>query len=137
MSRSRRIMAVGVALIAPLLLLAYTATAAAAPVAVHIAIHFSSYGPAHVSVPRGRPVTFFIDNTDPIDHEWIVGTDAVHAAHRTGTEAHHGDRPTELSIPALETRSTTITFDQAGTLRFICHLPGHEAYGMTGVVDVH
>jgi hypothetical protein len=24
--------------------------------------------------------------------------------------------------------------DEAGTLRYICHLPGHEAYGMVGVL---
>ena len=43
---------------------------------------------------------------------------------------------TEVSIDALGTRTTTVTFDKAGTYTFICHLPGHEAYGMTGTVTV-
>ncbi len=29
-----------------------------------------------------------------------------------------------------------VTFDQPGEYAFICHLPGHEAYGMIGVVEV-
>ena len=43
-------------------------------------------------------------------------------------------RPTEVTIPAGETRRTTIVVDAAGTLTYVCHLPGHEAYGMTGVL---
>jgi uncharacterized cupredoxin-like copper-binding protein len=32
--------------------------------------------------------------------------------------------------------TTTITFDEAGGLDYICHLPGHEAYGMVGTLTV-
>jgi uncharacterized cupredoxin-like copper-binding protein len=31
---------------------------------------------------------------------------------------------------------TTITFDQPATWKYICHLPGHEAYGMVGVASI-
>lgn len=31
---------------------------------------------------------------------------------------------------------TTVTFSTAGTYLFICHLPGHEAYGMVGRIIV-
>ena len=41
-----------------------------------------------------------------------------------------------MSIPAGATRTTTVTFDTPGTYRYICHLPGHEAYGMVGTVVV-
>ena len=75
-------------------------------------------------------------NTDPIDHEWLVGDEAFHDRHRTGTEQHHGTRPTEVSLPAGETVTTTVTFQQPGEYRFICHLPGHEAYGMVGILRV-
>ena len=106
------------------------------PLVVPITIHFSRYEPVSVAVPVGRPVTFVITNTDPIDHEWIVGDAALHARHRTGTEATHGARPTEISIPALAERRTTVTFAAPGDQQFICHLPGHEAYGMVGMVLV-
>ena len=47
-------------------------------------------------MPAGVPVTFVLVNEDPIEHEWIVGDEASHARHRTGTEAHHGARPNEI-----------------------------------------
>jgi uncharacterized cupredoxin-like copper-binding protein len=106
------------------------------PIVIPITIHFSHYEPGAVSVPVGRPVTFVITNTDPIDHEWIVGDAALHERHRTGTEPVHNARPTEVSIPALAERRTTITFAATGQLQFICHLPAHEQYGMVGTVTV-
>jgi uncharacterized cupredoxin-like copper-binding protein len=106
------------------------------PVIVELSIHHSHFEPAAISVPAGRAVTFVIRNTDPIDHEWIVGDAAVHARHRTGTEPVHAARPTEVTIPALEERRTTVTFATPGGLSFICHLPGHEAYGMVGTLTV-
>jgi uncharacterized cupredoxin-like copper-binding protein len=103
---------------------------------VEITIRYSRFEPVEVTVPAGRPVTFVLRNEDPIDHEWIVGDAALHERHRTGTEPIHDSRPTEVTVPALETRTTTITFDRPGELSFICHLPGHEAYGMAGVLRV-
>ena len=107
------------------------------PIEVAITIHYSQFAPAVVRVPPGRAITFVITNTDPIDHEWIVGDAASHERHRTGTEPVHDARPTEISIPAGTTRRTTVTFAAAnGSEQFICHLPGHEAYGMVGTVVV-
>ena len=97
-------------------------------------IRYSHFEPSELSVPVGVPVTVVLRNHDMIDHEWILGDDAVHERHRTGTEPVHGARPTEVTIPAGETRRTTIVLDSAGALRYICHLPGHEAYGMVGVL---
>jgi uncharacterized cupredoxin-like copper-binding protein len=126
-------------LVAGLLLLAVaTATAGCAPssATVTITIHYSAFDRPALTVPAGVPVTFVLVNEDPIDHEWLIGDDVFHEAHRTGTHASHGDMPTELTIPALETVRTTITFDEPGTLAYICHLPQHEAYGMVGVLTV-
>ena len=106
------------------------------PRTVEIDIHYSHYSPDRVQVPLGVPVTFVIRNDDPIDHEWIVGDAAVHAYHRASAEALHSGDPTAVSVPALSTVRTTITFSTAGQLAFICHLPGHEAYGMVGWVTI-
>jgi len=103
---------------------------------VTITIHYSHFAPEAVLVPARTPVTFTLRNDDPIDHEWIVGSAEVHAAHRVGTEPVHETRPTEVTVPAFSTRVTTITFAQPGDLAYICHLPGHEAYGMRGLVRV-
>ncbi len=103
---------------------------------VEIDIRYSRFEPAAVSVPAGVPVTVVIRNGDPIDHEWIVGDDDVHARHRTGTEPAHAERPTEVSVPAGAAVTTIVAFAAAGTYAFICHLPGHEAYGMVGTLHV-
>jgi uncharacterized cupredoxin-like copper-binding protein len=99
-----------------------------------IRFHYSHFEPSVVSVPAGVPVTITLRNDDPIDHEWIIGTPEVHEIHRHGTEAVHAHRPTEVTVPALSTRVTTITFDAADDEAYICHLPGHEEYGMSGTL---
>jgi uncharacterized cupredoxin-like copper-binding protein len=109
---------------------------AAEPLRIEIRIHYSHYEPSAITVPAGQPVTFVLHNDDPIDHEWIVGDAALHERHRTGSEPVHNARPTEISIDALHEKRTTITFASPGTLTFVCHLPGHEAYGMTGTLVV-
>jgi uncharacterized cupredoxin-like copper-binding protein len=99
-----------------------------------IVIHYSHFVPASITVPVGAPVTFTLRNEDPIEHEWIVGSPDVHERHRTGTEPFHDQIPTEVTVPALESRTTTVTFELPGEYLYICHLPGHEAYGMVGRV---
>ncbi len=123
------------------LLLALVAVAASAcvpadastPVTVNIRIHYSKFEPASITVPAGVPVTYVIRNDDPIDHEWLVGDASFHVRHRTGTEAVHGDRPDEVSLPPLSVKTTTLTLP-AGTYTYICHFPLHEQYGMIGIV---
>ena len=103
---------------------------------VELRIHYSRFDPTELTVPLGVAVTFVLVNEDPIDHEWLIGDEAFHASHRDGTEAHHGARPDEVSIPALSTVETTLTFLEAGTIQYICHFPLHEAYGMVGTLTV-
>ena len=101
-----------------------------------IRMRYSAFSTTEVVATAGVPFTFVLVNADPIDHEWLVGDDAFHERHRTGTEPDHGSRATEVSVPAGTTRTTTVTFRDPGEYRFICHLPGHEAYGMVGIVRV-
>jgi plastocyanin len=101
---------------------------------VGIRIHYSRFDQTRIEVPAGVPITFILVNDDPIEHEWLIGDTAFHERHRTGTEPAHGDRPDEVSLPILSTRTTTLTFEKPGVYTFICHFPQHEAYGMVGVV---
>jgi uncharacterized cupredoxin-like copper-binding protein len=101
-----------------------------------IEMRYSRFLPGEITVPAGMPVTISLRNSDPIEHEWIVGTHDVHARHRTGTEPYHNERPDEVTVPAFDTRMTTLTFEHAGTYQYICHLPGHESYGMVGTLTV-
>jgi uncharacterized cupredoxin-like copper-binding protein len=108
----------------------------ATPRRVEIHIHYSHFEPSALTVRRGVAVTFVLINEDPIDHEWLIGDVAFHERHRHGTEAHHGARPNEVSVAALTTVETTLSFAQPGTLQYICHIPGHEAYGMVGTLTI-
>ena len=123
---------------AALLLLAGLAAGCtpAAATRVEIRIHYSHFEPTAIRVPHGVPITFVLISEDPIDHEWLLGDAAFHERHRTGTEAQHGARPNEISLPPLATIETTLTFDSPGTLQFICHFPAHEKYGMVGTLTV-
>ena len=124
------------AVVALLIAVATAAGCSAEPRTVTIAIHYSAFDPPALTVPTGVPVTFVLVNEDPIDHEWLIGDAGFHEAHRTGTHASHDAVPTEVTVPALETVTTTITFDDPATLEYICHLPRHEAYGMVGILTV-
>ena len=104
---------------------------------VHITIHYSSFAPDSLEVDPGETVRFVIRNTDPIDHEFILGDEHVQLVHEEGTEAHHAPRPGEVSVPAGETVVTTYTFPETpGELIFGCHLPGHYDFGMHGSVTI-
>lgn len=103
---------------------------------VEVKIRYSRFIPDHYEFAAGTTVEFVVENTDPIDHEFIIGDERVQEVHEEGTEAHHGARPGEISIPAGETRSTTYTFEQPGELLIGCHLPTHYDFGMKGTISV-
>jgi uncharacterized cupredoxin-like copper-binding protein len=107
------------------------------PRTVTIRIHFSRFDPTTIDVEPGQTVRFVVRNTDPIDHEFIVGDETVQRVHERGTEAHHPPRPGEISIPAGATVATTVTFgSEPQVLLFGCHLPGHYAFGMRGELRI-
>jgi uncharacterized cupredoxin-like copper-binding protein len=104
---------------------------------VTITIHYSQFSLSDLTVVPGETVRFVVENTDPIDHEFILGDQYIQDIHENGTEAHHPPKPGEMTIPAGTARVTTYTFPTAPTqLIFACHLPGHYAYGMHGLVSV-
>jgi uncharacterized cupredoxin-like copper-binding protein len=103
---------------------------------VELTIRHSRFQPAELSFPAGSAVRFVIRNTDPIDHEFILGDQAVQDRHEEGTEAHHATIPGEVSVPAGTVATTTFRFAEPGLLLIGCHLPGHWDYGMRGLVVV-
>lgn len=103
---------------------------------VRIDIEHSAFDPAVLEFERGETVTFVVSNSDPIDHELIIGDEDVQDLHERGTQTRHGAKPGETSIEAGGTSKTTYTFERAGELIFGCHLPGHYDYGMRGSIKV-
>ena len=107
---------------------------------VVVTMHHSRFEPATLRVAPGQRVRFVLRNTDPIDHEFILGDTFVQARHEQGRQRHHhGDVPGERSVAAGQEAATTYAFPaglDGRTLEFACHLPGHYAYGMHGTVRV-
>ena len=107
---------------------------------VVVTLHHSRFEPSVVQVEPGERVRFVLRNTDPIDHEFILGDPAVLRRHEQGRQRqHHGDVPGERSVPAGQEAATTYAFPftlDGQALEFACHLPGHYAYGMHGTVRV-
>jgi len=122
--------------LAALALLAVACGDASASTHATVAVHYSRFTPEVITAAAGEPITITLRNDDPIEHEWIAGAPDVHERHRTGTEPFHDQVPTEVTIPAFSTRVTTLTFEEPGDYLYICHLPGHEAYGMVGTLRV-
>jgi uncharacterized cupredoxin-like copper-binding protein len=113
------------------------APSASAVQTVILTVHHSRFSASEVKVRPGTTVRFVVRNTDPIAHELIVGDRGAQDRHETGTEAHHGDRPGEVSVAPGAVAVTTYTFPASSArLLFGCHLPGHWAYGMRGTVLV-
>jgi uncharacterized cupredoxin-like copper-binding protein len=108
---------------------------------VEVTIHHSTFRPSSFTFPRGTSVTFVIRNTDPIEHEFIVGDQAVqYYMEHTAHPRHDGSVPGQISVPPGTTRTTTYTFTDVthrpSDMEFACHLPGHFRYGMHGPVTV-
>jgi uncharacterized cupredoxin-like copper-binding protein len=104
---------------------------------VVVTMRHTHFEPAAIRVDVGTTLRFVVRNADPIDHELILGDAATHARHRVGRETHHdGTVPGQVSVPSGGTVVTSYRFDHPGQMAYICHLPGHEAYGMVGEVEV-
>ncbi|HEX2119589.1 MAG TPA: plastocyanin/azurin family copper-binding protein [Acidimicrobiales bacterium] len=104
---------------------------------VELTVHHSTFSVEELRVRPGETVRFVLRNTDPIPHELIIGDQRVQDVHETGTEAHHAERPGEVSVAPGKTAVTTYRFGPAGAdVLFGCHLPGHWAYGMRGTIRV-
>jgi len=104
---------------------------------VELSVHHSRFSIDDLRVRPGETIRFVLRNTDPIPHELIVGDQSVQDVHEAGTEAHHADRPGEVSVGPGATAVTTYRFGrEGGRLLFGCHLPGHWAYGMRGSIRI-
>jgi uncharacterized cupredoxin-like copper-binding protein len=105
-------------------------------VTVEVAIDHSHFDLGHLRVHAGTLVQLVVRNHDPIDHELVVGDEAVHRRHANGSERRHPPVPGEVSVAPGDTAMTFYEFNEPGTVTYACHLPGHVAYGMAGTIEV-
>ena len=135
--------ALGASVAVPVVGHAAALTSAAPPTAVgpgvvtvQVHIRHSTFELDAPRVRVGTIVRFVVHNDDPIDHELVVGDAVVHLRHERGTDASHPPVPGEVSVAPGRTALTFYEFDQAGSVAYACHLPGHLSYGMVGAIEV-
>ena len=105
-------------------------------VQVEVGIEHSRFDLGTLRVQEGTLVEFVVQNDDPIDHELVVGDAEVHRRHEQGTERRHPPVPGEVSVAPGDRAMTFYEFDDPGPVAYMCHLPGHVAYGMSGTIEV-
>lgn len=100
------------------------------------------YEPDNVAVKVGETITFKLKNDGDSFHDVTLGDEDVQAA-REKEMAPMGPEPmgmddeaNSVTVAKGETKELTRTFDEAGTLIYGCHQPGHYADGMMGTVTV-
>lgn len=83
------------------------------------------FTPNRIDAKVGVPLSLQLTNKGTQRHD--LNFEALHMP---------GLGAVESILEPGETRTITLTFDQAGTHTFICTLPGHAAAGMTGAAYV-
>ena len=94
--------------------------------------------PDHVDVRAGETIAFEIRNAGNLPHEFFIGTPEEQLEHEremaSGAPMHA--EPGQIDVPAGQTVRLVYTFEQAGTLEYGCHVPGHYPAGMRGTITV-
>ncbi|MGI8616027.1 MAG: cupredoxin domain-containing protein [Actinomycetota bacterium] len=98
-----------------------------------------AYDPAVIEVTAGETVRFVVTNEGETGHEFVLGDEEAQAiAEQEMSEGMHGHSAAmaALTLAPGETKEATVTFDDAGTLEYACHVAGHYEGGMIGTLSV-
>jgi uncharacterized cupredoxin-like copper-binding protein len=98
-----------------------------------------AYEPTTIEVAEGETITFVVSNSGDIDHEFVVGDEETQRmAEEEMAEGMHGHTAAmaALTIAPGDTEEATVTFEEAGTLQYACHIEGHYPGGMVGTIEV-
>jgi uncharacterized cupredoxin-like copper-binding protein len=82
-----------------------------------------------------------VTNQGSNPHEFVLGDEAVQMQHEGQMSSDGSMHGMDMDLPALtltpgETKETTVTFDEPGTILYGCHEPGHYDGGMVGTITV-
>ena len=108
---------------------------------VEVRMMAGRFEPDSIAVKAGETITFRVVNRDTGIHEFTVG-DEDKQAEREKMMAAMGSAPMEMddevdsiTVQGGATEELTWTFDDAGTLFYGCHQPGHYAAGEKGTIN--
>jgi len=98
------------------------------------------FSPDTLSVVEGETIAFVVTNNGRLPHEFVIGDDATQRAHEEAmavdTASPHETTASEIEVPSGSTATLIYTPRRDGTLLYGCHLPGHYAAGMRGMLAV-
>ena len=97
------------------------------------------YEPATISVRAGETVEFVVTNKGMLDHELFLGTVSEQKDHEKEMSASPSQPmhdPNGIAVPKGKTASLIWTFTKPMTIQYACHVPGHYAAGMYGVLTI-
>lgn len=101
------------------------------------------FEPDEIEVAAGETITFVLQSTSSIVHEFTIGDEEFQEHHeeemmemRELGQTMMMDEPNAISIPSGQTRELTWRFTQPGELLYGCHEPGHYPAGMVGTINV-
>lgn len=100
------------------------------------------FEPATIDVKKGETITFKLKNEDEMLHEFMLGDEAMQAQHEkemmemSDKPMDMDDQRNSITLEGGETKELTWTFDEAGTVIYGCHQPGHYGKGMRGTITV-
>ena len=99
-----------------------------------------AFEPAVVEVRAGEVITFEVENTGKLPHDFTLGDEDAQEEHaremeEMGADMAHTD-PNAMTIDPGETSSMTWRFVEPGDVLYGCHQAGHYDAGMVGVIEV-
>lgn len=90
--------------------------------------------PDRIESWAGQRVTFVVENTSPMEHEFVIGDADFHAEHDKGEHGGHGaDGGKAVTVKPGETARLTFTMPKSAPT-FACYVDDHDAAGMKGTV---
>jgi uncharacterized cupredoxin-like copper-binding protein len=91
--------------------------------------------PETIEVAAGEVVTFVVENTGIVEHEFVLGDKTYQENHESVDHGTSGMR-NGVVVSGGETKRLTWRFDEAGEVLYGCHEPGHYKAGMVGTIAV-
>jgi uncharacterized cupredoxin-like copper-binding protein len=119
------------------------------PRAVNVIMRDYAFNPDPLHLTPGETVSFTIVNGGLVEHEFVLGDDAVQAAWARANaqvtppapfatlppaSAPPGTGGLRVVVASGQTATATYAVPSSGELQLFCHLPGHAEQGMHAVV---
>ena len=97
------------------------------------------FAPDTIAVNKGEQIRFVVDNEGIFNHEFVLGTERIIAAHAVEMKQHpdmEHDDAHSLTVAPYTRGELLWRFTKPGRFVFACLIPGHLERGMKGTITV-